>query len=106
MNNNYDIVYTCTNPQVLDRTLMCDGNCWTCGYHQPKQNHIGELKVIHDTDSYNEGKKAAYEEAYQFMRAWRYGDMKRNRWEAVNSMRKAMNTFIKKYELNHKEFED
>lgn len=25
-------IYGCSNPSVLDHTLMCDGNCFTCIY--------------------------------------------------------------------------
>ena len=32
--NKDEIVYTCTNPQVINHTLFCDGNCWNCGYHR------------------------------------------------------------------------
>ncbi len=71
MEDKKDIIYTCTNPQVLDRTLMCDGNCWNCGYHQPKQDHIGELKVIDNTDSYLEGIKEGANIAYEYFSQWK-----------------------------------
>ena len=25
-------IYGCANPEVINRTLMCDGDCNTCGY--------------------------------------------------------------------------
>ena len=27
-------VHKCMNPEVIDGSLMCDGNCSMCGYYQ------------------------------------------------------------------------
>lgn len=70
MEDKKDIVYTCTNPQVLNRTLMCDGNCWNCGYHQPLQSRIGNLEIINDGESYTKGYKAALKQSYDFFKQW------------------------------------
>ncbi len=66
MEDKKDIIYTCTNPQIVNRSLFCDGNCWNCGYHQPLQDRIGDIEIINDGESYTKGYKAAFEWSYNF----------------------------------------
>lgn len=71
MEDKKDIIYTCTNPRVADRSLFCDGNCWNCGYHQPLPERIGDLEIINDGESYTKGYKAALEWSYKFFKQWK-----------------------------------
>lgn len=53
--NEQETAYTCTNPNVVDGMMICDGNCQACGWHQPlpnltmKATDTQKLSVWHDS---------------------------------------------------------
>jgi hypothetical protein len=96
-NKDENCVYRCTHPQVNDRTLHCDGNCYDCGYYQPIDTSllnipIGVLESIkpqQNPTTLDEAIKFYKTEGYNQMAIW-LSELKERREEDEKNEQQVM----------------